>query len=193
MENTGQILDQIPEVHPLVGGKVEENFAAVKGALGADQLHIQPVFLDLLGTDAFRPGLLGAVFRHDLFVLGGGKPQHLPQGGHHILFGDPVDAGGAHPVFGAPGGVNNHMVALDAGDVRGVKEVDLLPGAELNIHNGYQGIVRFFHDLLLISSQCPGQKSAYGGRGHVAQGVFPGFFYGFIHGVQVPAVPAGSQ
>ena len=152
MEDAGQVLHQLPEVHPLVGGEVEENFAAVKGALGADQLHVQAMGLDLLDADRLGLGLLGPVVGHDALILGRGLAQHLPQGGHHVLLGDAVNAAGADAVFLAPGGVHDHMVPLGQGKPGRVKEIDLLPGPELNIHHGnrFRGVFgEFFHDKLL--------------------------------------------
>ncbi len=57
MEDTGQILDQLAEVHPPIGGKVEHDLGAVEGVLGFHQFHFQPV-----ACDAFLTGAVGALF-----------------------------------------------------------------------------------------------------------------------------------
>ena len=44
-EHAGQILHQLTEVHPPVGGKEEQDLAAVKAALHPHQLHLQLVLL----------------------------------------------------------------------------------------------------------------------------------------------------
>ena len=152
MEDAGQVLDQFPEVHPLVGGEVEQDLAAVKGALGADQLHIQAMGLDFLDADRLSLGLFGPVVRHDALILGRGLAQHLPQRGHHILLGNAVNAAGADAKFLPPGGVHDHMVPLGQVKTGRVKEIDLLAGPELNIHHGnhFRGVFGdFFHDKLL--------------------------------------------
>ncbi len=150
MEHACQVLDQLPEVHPLVRGEIEEDLAAVKGAFGADQLHIQPMGLDFLDADALGLGLSGPVLRHNALILGACPAQHLPQGRYHILLPDAVNAAGADAVFLPPGRVDDDMVPLGEGDAVRVEEIDLLSRPELNIHNGDQlrGI-GFFHDKLL--------------------------------------------
>ena len=57
MEEAGQILDQLPEVHPPVGGEVEHDLGAVQRVLGLHQLHLQPV-----AGDALLTGVVGALF-----------------------------------------------------------------------------------------------------------------------------------
>ena len=150
MEDPGQILHQLPEIHPLIRREIKEDLAAVKGALGADQLHIQAVGLDLLHTGLLRPLLLGPVLRHDPLILGGGLAQDPAQRSHHLFFGDGMDAGGADAEFRPPGGIYDHMVPLREGQIPRVKKIDLLPRAELNVHHPDLGLGLFFHDVLLI-------------------------------------------
>ena len=48
-----------------------------------------------------------------------------------------MDTTGAEAVFRASGGVDDHMIPGLAGDSRGIKIVNLLPGAELNVYHLY--------------------------------------------------------
>ena len=149
VEHAGQILHQLPEVHPLVGGEVEENLAAVEGALGGHQLHIQAVVLNLLHTHLKGPALLGPVVGVDLLILGRGLAQNLPQGCHGILGPDGVVAPGADAELHPPGSVHNHMVPQGEFFPVGVKIIYLLSRPELHVHN-LQGLLpdrvhKFFH------------------------------------------------
>ena len=49
---------------------------------------------------------------------------------------DTADAGAK---FRAAGGINDHVITGIAVDAGGIKIIDLLPGAELNIHHLYFG------------------------------------------------------
>ena len=135
MENGGQILHQLPEVHPLVGGEVEQNLAAVKGHLRGNQLHIQPVLRDFFHADVVSLFLLGPVVRRDALILSRGLAQNSAQRGHHILLCNSVIATGTDTVFRPPGGVDNHMIPGPEGLPVGVKIVNLLSGAELDVHD----------------------------------------------------------
>ncbi len=44
------IFDQFAKIHPIFGGKIENNFAAVKKTFDLDQLHRQVVFSDELSA-----------------------------------------------------------------------------------------------------------------------------------------------
>ena len=157
VENARQILYQFPEIHPLVGGEEKQDFAAVKGVFRRNQLHIQPVIGDFVQADFVGPLFLGPVFRHLMLILGRGLPQHGPQGGHHVLPGDGMVAGGAQAVFRPPGGIDNQVIAGFAVQAGGVKIINLLSGPELDIHHFHRGFrfLRrygqgfFFHDSLL--------------------------------------------
>lgn len=61
---------------------------------------------------------------------------------------------GADAELGAPGGVDDHMVALLEFDPIGVEKINLLPGAELDVHDLHvllRQLLVFFHWFLLIS------------------------------------------
>ena len=57
VEDAGQILDQLAEVHAAVGGEVEHDLGAVEGILGLHQLHFQAV-----AGNALLTGAVGALF-----------------------------------------------------------------------------------------------------------------------------------
>ena len=76
-ENAGQVLDQVAEVHASVRCKVEKHFAVVKSILRIDELHVQPVGVDLLLADAVGFLLLDAVVLLGLGVGGGCDADHF--------------------------------------------------------------------------------------------------------------------
>ena len=159
MEHGSQTLHQLPEIHPLVGGEEKQDLAAVKGHLGGDQLHIQPLFFDLLDADLIGLFFLFPVVPDDLFVLGVGQPQNIAQRGNHILFRNVVVSAGADAEFGASGGVDDHMIAGLQLQIPGGKIIDLLAGAELNVHDLHRLCGdSFFHGVLLIAYGIAGKR-----------------------------------
>ena len=149
MENSGQGLHQLPEVHPLVRGEVEQNFAAVKGALRAHKLHIQTMLLDFLHTHIVGPLLPRPVLGHDLQILLGSPAEDLTQRGDNLIAPDKVVGTGAGAELRPPGGIHNDRVTGDKLHAVRVKIVNLLPRAELNVHDlqGFgQFLFVFFHE-----------------------------------------------
>ena len=136
-ENGGQILYQLPEIHPAVGGEEEEDFAAVKGALRRNQLHVQLVFLNFLETDGKGLLFLFVVVGGNFFIVGRGHAQDGPQGRHHIGGGHRVAAAGAEAELRTTGRVDNHMVAHFGRQIAGVKIINLAAGAEADVHHRY--------------------------------------------------------
>ena len=150
MEGRGQHFHQLPEVHPLVGGEEEKDFAAVEGALGADQLHIQPQIGDLLLAEGIGLLFSRLIVLQNALVPGGGLPQHGPQGGHQRGRIHLMDAGSAGAEFRTAGGIDNDMVPGGKGQAVGVKKVDLLARAELDVHHLPLFFFHlFFHECLL--------------------------------------------
>ena len=154
MEAAGQILHKLPEIHPLVGGEVEQNLAAVKGALRPDKLHIQPVGGNLLSAHITGPLLPSLIFRRHPFILGGGPADDLPQRSHNLVLGNFMVSPDAGAELCPPGGVDDHMVTGGKAAAVRVKEIGLLPWAELNIHDFHRrlgcGAEYFFHRVLLF-------------------------------------------
>ena len=154
VESPGQILDQLPEIHPLVGGEVKQDLAAVKGALRPDKLHVETMGGDLLTADVAGTLLPGLVLRGDPLILGGGPADDFAQGGNDLLLGDHMVSPDAGSVFRTPGGVDDHMVTGGEAAAVRVKIIGLLPRAELNIHDFHRrlrcGAEYFFHRVLLF-------------------------------------------
>ena len=149
MENTGQVLHQLPEIHPLVGGEVEQNLTAVKGVFRADKLHIQTVFGNFLHTHIVGAFFPCPVVGHDFQILLGGKAENFPQRGHDFLPADGVVGPGAGTEFRPPGGIHDDGIPGDKLHPIGIKIVNLLPRAELNVHDlqGFgQVVCNFFHE-----------------------------------------------
>ena len=84
-ENGGKALDQLAEIHAPVGGKEEEDLAAVKGVFRRNELHIQSAVVDLLQADLVGVLFLLTVFGVDFLILLGRQPQHGTQRGDDLL------------------------------------------------------------------------------------------------------------
>ena len=84
------LLDQLAEVHAVVGRKVEHQLAAVQRVFGIDQLHFQVMGGNALLTDVVRLLHIGAVLAHTAHVHGvrhaddrldlAGEARHLMRG-----------------------------------------------------------------------------------------------------------------
>ena len=152
MENRGQIFHQLPEIHPLVGGEVEENLAAVEGHLRRHQLHIQPMGGDFVQAHVIGSLFLGSIVRGNFLVLSRGLAQNFAQRRHHVLLGDFVVASRADAVLRPPGGVDDHMLPGLKSQAVGVKIVDFLSGAKLDVHDLHGLLRRNLHFLFHIVS-----------------------------------------
>ena len=90
MELRGQILDQFAEVHAVVGGEIEHQFAAIQRIFCIHQLHFQVVGGDTLLADFVGVLHIGAVLAHTAHIHGvghaddrldlAGEPRHLMGG-----------------------------------------------------------------------------------------------------------------
>ena len=152
MKHRSQILHQLPEIHPLVGGEVEEDLAAVEGYLRRHQLHIQPMGGDLVQAHVIGPLFLGPIVRGNFLILSRGLAQNFAQRRHHVLLGDFVVASGADAVLRPPGGIDDHMLPGLKSQAVGVKIVDFLSGAELDVHDLHGLLRRNLHFLFHIVS-----------------------------------------
>ena len=101
MEDAGQILDQLAEVHPAVCGKVEHDLGAVQRVFRFHQLHFQAV-----AGDALLTGVVGALLV--LTVLA--HPADVHAVGHA---GDGLEGLGYRCIGDLPHPLH-HLAALDA-------------------------------------------------------------------------------
>ena len=130
-----QILDQLAEVHAVVGCEVEHQLAAVQRVLGIDQLHFQVMGGNALLTDMVRLLHIGAVLAHTAHVHGirhaddrldlAGEARHLMRGADDLA------------AFGAAGRRDDDKVALLDLELARVK---IIRPAILFKFNGY-----YFH------------------------------------------------
>ena len=118
VEGAGQVLHQLPEVHPAVGGEVEGDFGVVGGILHLDQLHLQAVAVDALPADP--PGLLVLVpaLVHPADVHAVGQPHQAAQGAAQQVIGGGPGVPGDLAADGPLVGVGHHIIP----------GVDLQPG-----------------------------------------------------------------
>ena len=123
MELAGQVLDQLPEIHPVVGGKIEHQLVAVQRILGVHQLHLQLVGGDALFAQVKGGLFVGAVLAHPADVDAVGHAHHRLDFPGKTAGGDVVDAAHHLAALDAAGGLDNHIVPVPDGQVPGVKVV----------------------------------------------------------------------
>ena len=135
MEDAGQVLDQLTEVHTAIGGEIEHDLGAVEGVFGLHQLHFQPV-----AGDALLAGVVGALFV--LTVLA--HPAHIHAVGHagngleglgDSGVGDLLHALHHFAALHAPGRLDDNIVAGLDGGVCGVKIIGLAVVLETDGYN----------------------------------------------------------
>ena len=124
-EDAGQVLDQVAEIHAAVGREVEQHLAIVERVLGVDQLHVQPVRLDLLLADAIGLALLDAVEDLGLGVLGRRHADDLLEGLGHLARVDLHGQTDHGSVLDAAHGLDDDMSAVHHFPLPGVKIVNL--------------------------------------------------------------------
>ena len=129
-EHRRQVLYQLPEVHPPVGGEEEQNLVPLEAALHPHQLHLQLVLENLLLADV--EGLLfpGAVVGRRPAVIFRGHPDHGPQWLDDAPVVHRVVAHGTLGVFQALGRLHDDVVPGLHLHVAGVKEVGFASAAE---------------------------------------------------------------
>ena len=143
-EHAGQILHQLTEVHPPVGGEEEQDLAAVKAALHPHQLHLQLVLLDLLFADIEGFLLTAAVVGGGVLVVVGGDAEDGPQGLDHRVIGHLVVARRAVGEFRALGGLHDHVGAGGDREPLGFEVVFLAAAAEADRdHIGHKSSSHF--------------------------------------------------
>ena len=115
MEGAGQVLDQLPEVHPAVGGEIKGDLGVVGGVFHLHQLHFQAVAVDAFPADP--PGLLvlALALVHPTDVHTVGQPHQAVQG-----VGQQVVRGG----FGVPGHLAADCPLLGVGH-------NIIPGVDI--------------------------------------------------------------
>ena len=129
-EHRRQVLYQLPEVHPPVGGEEEQNLVPLKAALHPHQLHLQVVLEDLPLADIEGFLLPGAVVGRCAAVVLRGHADHGPQGLDDAAVVHRVVAHGALGVFQALGRLHDDVVPGLHLHVAGVKEVGFASAAE---------------------------------------------------------------
>ena len=142
MEDAGQILDQLAEVHAAVGGEIEHDLGAVEGVFGLHQLHFQPVAGDALLTGAVGALLVLPVLAHPADVHAVGHPGNGLEGLGHGGVGDLLHALHHLAALHAPGRLDDDVIAGLDGGVCGVKIIGLAVVLETDGYN-------FFHSIPL--------------------------------------------
>ena len=117
MEDAGQVLDQLPEVHAAVRREVEHDLGAIKGVLGLHQLHFQAVACNALLAGVVGPFLVLAVLAHPAHIHAVGHPGNGLEGLGHCRVGDLPHA-------------LHHLAALNAA---GSFHNDVIPGLDVSI------------------------------------------------------------
>ena len=145
-EHAGQVLHQLTEVHPALGGEKEDDLVALKVALHAHQLHLQLVGGDLLLADGKGLPLPAAVVGGCLVVVVCGDAYHRAQGLDHALVVHLVVALHALDVLDALGGLHHHVLLRLHLEPSGVKIVVFRSAAKADADD-------FCHNEFLLFSQ----------------------------------------
>ena len=110
MKYSGQILDQLTEIHTPVRCEIKQDLAAVKGILCTDHLHVQLVLTGLLAADLqcflFLLADLGKLY----LVLLCGNTKHLSERLRNLVIRDHLIAGGDHTILRPLGGLHNYVI-----------------------------------------------------------------------------------
>ena len=165
-EHPGQFLYQLAEIYPPIGGKVEEDLAAVKGVFHLHQLHFQLAQGYFLLRYAESLFLFFTVFLHPAQILLRGGTGHLFQGLYHTgLVHLPV--GDSHrAAFGTAGGFHNHGLPHAVAAAIGVKVINfsdfLKSDADDLCHTNGTPLfpTSMMHEFSILVSACGGARFA---------------------------------
>ena len=165
-EHPGQLLYQLAEIYPPIGGKVEEDLAAVEGVFHLHQLHFQLAQGYFLLRYAESLLLFLVVFLHPAQILLRGGTGHLFQGLYHTgLVHLPV--GDSHrAAFGTAGGFHNHGLPHAVAAAIGVKVINfsdfLKSDADDLCHTNGTPLfpTSMMHEFSIFVSACGGARFA---------------------------------
>ena len=124
MELRRQILDQIAEIHAVVGGKIEHQLAAVQRVLGIHQLHLQ-----LMGGNAlfaqFKGGfLVRTVLAHAAHIHAVRQPDDRLDLPREAAGGNFMCAAHDLAAFHAAGRLHNYFIALIHRKIQRIKIIN---------------------------------------------------------------------
>ena len=139
-EDGGQVPDQLPEVHPPVGGEVEHDFVAVKAHGDADQLHLQAVVRDFGLADVESLPLPLPVVLHHPVVVFRGPADDGAEGLDDQLVGHLVVPLGAGGKLQALGGLDDDVFPQADLDAPGVEEIGLAAAPKADADDFSQNI-----------------------------------------------------
>ncbi len=141
MQCPREVANQIPKVHPLLGGEVDGQATAVEIVLDPDDLHGQFVFRDLRPTLLQHLLFSTVVIRHLCQILSAGPTHHrlkfLVELTVENLCGRDSDPASFLP----PSCLDNHHIAQLKLEVGRIEIVDLAYPLEANSYNGWHEVM----------------------------------------------------
>ena len=148
MEDTGQILDQLAEVHAAIGGKVEHDLGAVQGILGLHKLHFQAVAGNALLTGAVGALFVLTILAHPADIHAVGHAGNGLEGLGHCRIGDLPHALHHLAALNAAGGLHDHVFAgFDVGP-GGIKIIAFAVLFETDGNDFFHSVPRFYRSNL---------------------------------------------
>ena len=141
MELPGQVLDQLAEVHTVVGGKIEHQLTAVQRVLGIHQLHLQ-----LMGGNAlfaqFKGGfLVRTVLAHAAHIHAVRQPDDRLDLPREAAGGNFMCAAHDLAAFHAAGRLHNHKFPFLDFQLLGVKVIGAAAFLKFNRDNFHFNIL----------------------------------------------------
>jgi hypothetical protein len=150
MKDTRQLADERAKVHPIFGGKVDEQPAAVKAVLAAHHLDVEAVFAGLGAADGQRLLLLVLPLVALDHIPGIGAAQHAFHFAHHLFVADLVRRLYDLGHFGPAGRIHHDILLMGkVKQLAGIKVVDL--GYRLELDANYD-----WHRVFSLSSYARG-------------------------------------
>ena len=137
LEHRCQIFHQFTEINSSVSGKVKQHFVIIKGVLCIDELHLQPMLLDLFLADLkcfFFFFLIGCCL---LVILLCCHTDHRLQWLHYTVILYITVANHHITIFHTAGGLHDHMVSTVDLQLSRRKVVDLSSLTKTNTYYLY--------------------------------------------------------
>ena len=130
-ENRRQILYQCTEIHSAVRGKVKQCLSPVKGIFHIDQLHFQPMLLNLLPANLKRFSFLFMIYFVLLPILLCGLSENFLKRHHNLFLRKLLIGHQNFPVFHASGGFHHGKLSPCKAYALGGEIIHLSRGAKL--------------------------------------------------------------
>ena len=111
LKHRRQILNKLTEINPPVRCKIKQHLVIIKRILRIDQLHLKPMFTDLLLADLKSLFLLQTVLSLMLLVLFCRNTENFLQRMHHLVLPHTARLQNNTAILHTAGSLHDHMIA----------------------------------------------------------------------------------